>query len=218
MIYRRFLKATDFLKAVSAFASLFLKVNSSMIIFGVDLAKVNWYLVVYIIASIIGLVYGTNKVYSTGQVRGVIFAIGCLIVLVYFGLRWFGSRIDKPKNWPPVINMCPDYLTYVKSIPHGSVQKPGCIDMLGVSKSASGIRKTEPSAINSLNHSQTNKVFGYTSTDVSNAKTVEELQAICDRCRDAGITWEGVYDGDVCVGIGKHEKDSQDKERCLVSV
>jgi hypothetical protein len=41
--------------------------------------------------------------------------VGCLIVLVYFGLRWFGSRIEKPANWPPVINMCPDYLTYVKS-------------------------------------------------------------------------------------------------------
>lgn len=202
----------------SYFCWLFSKKPSSMIVFGLDLAKVNWYLVLYIIVSIAGLVYGTNKVYSTGQVRGVLFAIGALIVLVYFGLRWFGSRIDKPKNWPPVINMCPDYLTYVKSIPDGSVQKPGCIDMLGVSKSASGIKKTEPSAINSLRHSETNKVFSYTSTDVSNAKSVADLQAICDRCRDAGITWEGVYDGDVCVGIGKHEKDSQDKERCLVSV
>jgi hypothetical protein len=202
----------------SYFCWLFSKKPSSMIVFGLDLAKVNWYLVLYILVSIVGLVYGTNKVYSTGQVRGVIFAIGALVILVYFGLRWFGSRINKPKNWPPVINMCPDYLTYVASIQSGNSQKPGCIDMLGVTKSASGIKKTEPSAINSLKHSETSKVFSYTSTDVSNAKTVADLQAICDRCRDAGITWEGVYDGDVCVGISKHEKDSQDKERCLISV
>jgi len=34
----------------------------------------------------------------------------------------------------------------------------------------------------------------------------------------AGVTWEGVWDGDVCVGISKYEKDSADKEHCLISV
>lgn len=183
-----------------------------MILFGVNLAKVNWYLVLYILASIIGLVYGTNKVYSTGQVRGVLFAIGALIVLVYFGLRWFGnSRIRKPKNWPPIINMCPDYLTYVKRL-------PGCVDMLGVTKAASGLEKARPSEVANLSKDNTKKVFQYTSADVAAAKNVAALQAICDRCRDAGVTWEGVYDGDVCVGIGKHQRDAEDKETCLVSV
>jgi hypothetical protein len=41
---------------------------------------------------------------------------------------------------------------------------------------------------------------------------------ICNRCQEAGVTWEGVYDGDVCVGISKHEKDKADRETCLVSV
>ena len=123
-----------------------------MIVFGLDLAKVNWYLVLYILVSIAGLVYGTNKVYSTGQVRGVLFAIGALIILVYFGLRWFGSRIDKPKNWPPVINMCPDYLTYVKGL-------RGCVDMLGVTKSPSGLAKARPSELPTLTRSNKQKVF-----------------------------------------------------------
>jgi len=182
-----------------------------MIIFGLDLAKVNWYLVLYILASIVGLVYGTNKVYSTGQVRGVLFAIGALIVLVYFGLRWFGSRIDKPKSWPPVINMCPDYLTYVKDL-------RGCVDMLGVTKSSSGLVKTRPSEVQTIERSNRNKVFQFTSEDVRSAKSVGDLQIICDRCQEAGVTWEGVYDGDVCVGIGKHEKDTADKESCLISI
>jgi hypothetical protein len=61
-----------------------------MILFGVDLAKVNWFLIVYIFASIAFLAYGTNKVYATGQARGVIFAIGVLIILVYFGIAGLG--------------------------------------------------------------------------------------------------------------------------------
>jgi len=182
-----------------------------MIIFGLDLAKVNWYLVLYVLSSIMFLVYGTNKVYSTGQTRGVIFAIGCLIVLVYFGLRWFGSKIDKPKNWPPVINMCPDYLTYVPRL-------PGCIDMLGVTKSTSGITRTLPSDIGTVSKSNTNKVFEFTSEDVRAAKSVADLQAICNRCQAAGVTWEGVYDGVVCVGVSKHEKDKDSAEQCLLSI
>lgn len=182
-----------------------------MIIFGLDLAKVNWYLVLYVVVSISGLVYGTNKVYSTGQVRGVLFAIGALIILVYFGLRWFGSRIDKPKNWPPVINMCPDYLTYVKEL-------PGCVDMLGVTKSSGGLVKTRPSDLKNLLRSDKNKVFQFTSEDIRTAKNVEDLQKICTRCQEAGLTWEGVYDGDVCVGISKHEKDAANKESCLISI
>ena len=182
-----------------------------MILFGLDLAKVNWYLVLYILASIAGLVYGTNKLYSTGQVRGVLFAVGALIVLVYFGLRWFGSRINKPKSWPPVINMCPDYLTYIKGL-------PGCVDMLGVTKASAGLLKSRPSELSSIQRSNRNKVFEFTSEDVRAAKSVSELQIICNRCQEAGVTWEGVYDGDVCVGISKHEKDKADKETCLVSV
>lgn len=190
-----------------------------MILFGLDLAKVNWYLVLYVLASIVGLVYGTNKVYSTGQVRGVLFAIGALIVLVYFGLRWFGSRIQKPKNWPPVINMCPDYLTYVASIDStGGEKKPGCVDMLGVRKSSSGLKKSDPSDISSLQFSNRQNVFEFTSADVAAAKNVSDIQAICDRCQAAGVTWEGIYDGDVCVGIGKKENDNNDKEHCLISV
>lgn len=200
-----------FPKSKLLFGSLFLKVNSSMILFGLDLAKVNWYLVLYILASIAGLVYGTNKVYSTGQVRGVLFAVGALIVLVYFGLRWFGSRINKPKSWPPVINMCPDYLTYIKGL-------PGCVDMLGVTKASAGLLKSRPSELASIQRSNKNKVFEFTSEDVRAAKSVSELQIICNRCQEAGVTWEGVYDGDVCVGISKHEKDKADKETCLVSV
>jgi len=186
-----------------------------MIIFGIDMNKVNWYMIAYILASIVGLVYGTNKIYSMDQVRGVVFAIGALIVLVYFGLRWFGSKIPKSKNWPPVINMCPDYLTYVPDL---SGSGPGCVDMLGVASSSSGIVTSLPSDISKLTVANTTKVFKYTSADIAKASTASDLQTICDYCKAMGVTWEGIYDGDSCVGISRNATAAAAKEACLISV
>jgi hypothetical protein len=194
-----------------------------MIILGLDLAKVNWYLFGYVLASIFFLVYGTMQVYATGQIRGVIFAIGVLIILIYFGLRWFGSKVVKTTNWPPVINMCPDYLTYVPTLPGSMSQsKPrgtaGCVDLLGVSTSSVGIQKAQPSDLVSTTAINPNKIFRYTSADVKTAKVASDLQPICDACRSSGITWEGIYDGDVCVGISTIEGKAARAEQCLVSI
>ena len=96
---------------------------------------INWYLVLYIILSVIFVFYGTTSIYSTGQIRGVIFGIGTSLVLIYYGLRWFGTPKVEVKNWPPVINMCPDFLTFVPNIKSGQTTTPGCVDLLGVSAS-----------------------------------------------------------------------------------
>lgn len=181
-----------------------------MIFLGVDLAKVNWHLVLYMIGSILFIVYGTMKIYSTGESRGIVFAIGISLTLLYFGLRWFGSKINKPKSWPPIVNMCPDYLTYLPNL-------PGCIDLVGITSGSSGLTKTKLSEMNTVQLSNTNKVFEYTSADVQAAKTASDLQPICDRCQSAGVTWEGVYDGEVCVGIAGVEKQSAAAEQCLAS-
>jgi predicted type IV restriction endonuclease len=90
--------------------------------------------------------------------------------------------------------------------------------MLGITKASAGLVKARPSELPTLTRSNKNKVFEFTSEDVRSAKSVDDLQKICNRCQEAGVTWEGVYDGDVCVGVSKHEKDSADKESCLLSI
>ena len=180
-----------------------------MIIFGFNPANITWhqiYVAVYVILSIFFVVYGTNKLYATGQTRGVIFAVGVSLVLMYFGVRWFGKGSDKPKKWPPVVNMCPDYLTYVPSL-------PGCVDMLGVSTNGN-MTISMPSDLPTLQISNTQRVFEYTSPDVKAATTASALQAICDRCKNAGVTWEGVYDGDSCVGISRVAADAAAQATC----
>lgn len=182
---------------------------------------INWYLVLYIILSAIFVFYGTSSIYSTGQIRGVIFGIGTSLVLIYYGLKWFGSPKVEVNSWPPVINMCPDFLTFVPNIKSGQTTTPGCVDLLGVSNSsnaAGAFIKVFPTSISTLDASMTTKVFKYTSNDVKSTTSVASLQAICDACQNAGLTWEGVYDGDSCIGINKVETKKQALEKCLVSI
>jgi hypothetical protein len=168
-----------------------------MLIFGVNLATdVNWYLFWYVVFSITFLIVGVQNLNSTGMTAAtVMFGIGSALVFIYFGLRWYGKQKDAmPTVWPPIINMCPDYLTYMPNL-------PGCVDMLGVTSKSGGIQRTLPTEVNSVQLGNTNKVFEYTSQDVAGAKSVSDLKKICDRCQNAGVTWEGIYDGDTCTGI-----------------
>lgn len=198
-----------------------------MIIFGFDLAKAPWLMIAYILVSIVALFYGTSYVNSLNSVRGAVFGIGFFFVLAYFGIRWFGSRIPQLKSWPPVINMCPDYLTYV-TIPsttiNGKAVTKGCIDMLGVttSSTANAIKITNPSTAEQYKSGSQRpsalEIFEFTSADVKAATKPADLQAICARCQEAGLTWEGVYDGDACVGVSSSANARAAVEQCLLSI
>ena len=185
---------------------------SSLVLFGIDitaaLASINWLLVLYVVASLIAVVMGSNKLSSSGMGTATIYAIGSSLVFVLFGYRWFSKPI-LPMTWPPNINMCPDYLTFAKNIgANGS-----CVDLLGISRS--GLFKIHPSEISKVSPTDTSKVFEYTAKSVSAATTAAALQPICDRCRDAKITWEGVYDGDTCIAIKTVDAKADALSKCV---
>jgi uncharacterized membrane protein (UPF0136 family) len=178
-----------------------------MIILGMDTSKVNWYLVAYVLLSILFLIHTTSKLYPMGQTRGVIYAIGTFFVLIYFGFIWFKPTKSKLNTWPPVINMCPDYLTYYK--PTGGTGV--CLDMLGVSKNGGlGTVVTNVAAATPTN------TFIYTSNDVKN--NTNNINTICNYCAEKGVTWEGVYDGDTCIGAASSSALNNAVEQCLLSI
>ena len=164
----------------------------------------SWLFILYCIVSTIFVTYGTNKLYPFGMLRSILFAIGSILLFVFFGFRWFSS-VARSNSWPPTINMCPDYLTFVPTISGArSASGGGCVDLLGVTTVSSGLVKSNPSELTSISPTDTSKLFEYTAADVSAAQgNPRTLQAICDRCKQTGITWEGVYDGDVCQGINR---------------
>ena len=185
-----------------------------MKVFDIDLINdINWKLLGYVILSILFLVYGTKEIYPTRQTSGIIFAIGCFLVLLYFGLQWFAKPKQGPTKWPPSINTCPDYLTYNSTV-------SGCVDFLGVTTAsgANAIQKIKLSDIATISSNELPKVFKTTSADVAAASTDDALQGICDLCRNAGITWEGVWDGETCTAIKLKNKENERLKKCLISV
>ena len=186
------------------------------LIFGTRIFRLNPYFVVYVILSFLTIFQVTSKLMPMGQGRAAIYAIGASLLAIFFGYRWFSNSKNASESWPPTINMCPDYLTYVPNLSKTlttSINGGGCVDTLGVTRG--NLEKTFPSDIS--NKALTaNKIFRYTSADVkATAETdTATTQAICDACRMAGVTWEGVYDGDSCVGIARALSAAQAQSQC----
>jgi hypothetical protein len=94
---------------------------------------------VYILVSVVigGVV--VNYFNSNGQTTGAMVSLVFLILLfVFFGLRWFeGGELKGTKKenvaWPPIVNMCPDYMTAVEGTTTNP-EKEGtfCIDTKGL--------------------------------------------------------------------------------------
>lgn len=201
-----------------------------MLIFGYDLAKVPWPTIGYIIINCIGLFYAVSYINSINQTRGVVFGIFAAMVLIYFGIKWFGSKTPELTSWPPVINMCPDYLTHItfpSANVNGKTTTSGCVDFLGVAtgdetnKKINKISPTTAARYKSSGPTQsgdTKSIFEFTSVDVRAAKTSAELEVICKRCQEAKVTWEGVYDGDACIGVSKATTNQAALEYCLLKV
>ena len=180
--------------------------GESLFIFVIDFYSINWYIVFYILFCIAVVGMGIMKLFPMGTSTAVIYAIGSIMILVFYYYRWFDNTTTKKSpTWPPTINTCPDYFTYIAPVtppaggttvtpPAGGTTPPpslsGCIDMLGVSKGGQYPKVFDIASITSSN------IFQYTSKDLTSASNIT---TICNLCRTKGITWEGVFDGDTCI-------------------
>lgn len=191
----------------------------SLTIFGFDFFKVHWWHVLYVILALAVIGMGTQRLLPSGIGRAVIFAVGAVLVFYFFDQRWFGVQAALPRTWPPTVNMCPDYLTFIPNVSESSSASGGvCVDLLGVTSSSAGIQKTKQSELSSLSAADTNKVFEYTAEDVKAAKSADDLQLICTRCNIAGVTWEGVWDGDTCKGAAQAEAAAKAADQCTIDI
>jgi hypothetical protein len=157
----------------------------------------NIYLGIFIVVALAVIIGGTFKIFNLNQGLGAfLFFIGSLTVFIVYGLRWFSSEnsifSQTPVQWPPTINTCPDYLVYYgRKMPDGTVQNT-CIDMIGVSKN--GSLKVFPKSGDAPAADDYYFSLVTKSTD-ANAKNME----LCQRTIDAGLTWEGISNGESCI-------------------
>ena len=152
----------------------------------------NLYLIGFIAVAFMITVGGAYQLNSSNLTYGAgLFFIGALILFIVYGIRWFGSTpLFTPASgpWPPVINSCPDYLTYYQRTVDG-VKKDTCIDTIGVSKDNS-ILKTFPKdgSIPTDDHYY---------LDITGMNTNPTKQ--CNAAMASKVTWEGVSNGESCV-------------------
>jgi uncharacterized protein (UPF0333 family) len=75
----------------------------------------DYWLIAYVLLCI---VLGTSTVsffFQKGQsIAAMLLLVLIILVFVFYGLRWFdGGNLkggDKAKVWPPIVNMCPDFM------------------------------------------------------------------------------------------------------------
>jgi len=146
----------------------------------------------YIFLAIVFTSGGSYSFYIGGkQISAGIFFVGALAISIFFGLRWFpasGSNILEPSPWKPVLNYCPDFLT-LTTINSEKV----CVDTIGV---------TYPSGSTGLS-----KWTGPSQTDekylfhlFTNSTGQDRIDKLCAHAKEKKVTWEGVWDGYVCIG------------------
>jgi hypothetical protein len=153
---------------------------------------------VYILISFWIGIGGTQKLIEYGKpTAAVLFIVGAIIVLIFFGLRWFSNeqfKIGKiqTNKWPPVVNMCPDFLTSYERTVNG-VKEKICVDLIGVAP-AGGIRK-----LTSPEQTTIQNADAYIFKLFNNLSGRKRTQALCVECKNKKVTWEGIYDGVTCV-------------------
>lgn len=123
---------------------------------------------------------------------GIISLILLVLIFVFYGIRWFRgtkSAFNYSGSWPPIINMCPDYLVYFKN---GTQET--CVDLTGVAKGGGLVPWTkEDNPQNPPTDSA--KYFPYTYKAGADAT---RLKLLCSETMKAGLTWEGITNGESC--------------------
>jgi hypothetical protein len=150
----------------------------------------SWSFILYIFLTItIGLTI-LNYLTSSGRPLSAIVTLVLLILIFYFySVRWFRgtqSKFEYSGSWPPVVNMCPDYLVYMK--------KNGvdvCVDMIGVGKSNAANRLNK--YVEGTNAPDTT----FTPVVFPNSDSTVRATA-CQQAISRGLTWEGITNGDSC--------------------
>lgn len=142
----------------------------------------------YVFLSCISIAGSAFYFYSKGQPisAGVMF-VGLLIASLFFGLRWFPASGETVSTgpWPPVVNYCPDFLTL--TIVNG---EQVCVDTIGVAQTGGISKWSDPTQ---TDEKYLFKIF----TTISGAERVKQL---CDQAKTKKVTWEGLWDGSVCMG------------------
>lgn len=158
----------------------------------------NLYLILYGLIGLAALLGGASMLNGMGMTLGAgLYAMGATLLLVVYGLKWFAGEKSilsgAVVQWPPVINTCPDFLTYYKRKRSDGTKEDCCIDTIGVSRNPTMLQRFPSSGA----APEDDKYFFPLKT--SKADTAGRNQELCQRAILYGLTWEGITNGESCI-------------------
>ena len=122
------------------------------------------------------------------EITGGLVVFGLILLSLYFASRWFSPAakdVTSVTTWPPVMNYCPDFLSI-----HHVNGKQVCIDTVGVAQTGGISRWTDPTQ-------QDPKYHFNLFLDKAGK---ERIKSLCEEAKLKKVTWEGVWDGTICIG------------------
>lgn len=158
----------------------------------------NIYLILYSCIALAIFLGGVSFLYGKSMTLGAgLYAIGAGFLLVTYGLRWFGGEKSilstADVQWPPVINTCPDFLTYYKRKKADGTTEDMCVDTIGVSRNSAMLPRFPTSG----SAPEDDKYFFSLAT--TKADTAGKNKELCQRAILYGLTWEGITNGESCI-------------------
>ena len=151
----------------------------------------NIYLLIYVVFCLALVGVGCYQFVKVEMLIGAgMYGVGAIVLFIMFGLKWFVTEnsllSQTPVKWPPVINTCPDYLTYYETTLSGTSTQKVCVDTLGIS----------PTLIK-FNPKESNNPPGcYFSLQTT---TTDPKKELCERAMQYGLTWEGITNSESCI-------------------
>ena len=150
--------------------------------------RIHWWQIIYTLVAIVVTLGLFVAISNSGRTWTAMIVLLILIRLdILFYRRWFrsyGTSGPYSGNWPPIINMCPDYLIY-----YNNNGQDTCIDLIGVS-SGNILRPWTEDETPENPPSDNKKYFPYV------YKVGADIPTLQRAASNAGLTWEGIVGSD----------------------
>ena len=165
-----------------------------------SLVRMDYWFIAYIVICICMGGGAVSYMYNRDQTLGAMILLVLVIaIFAFFGLRWFKDGTLKGSGasnvqWPPIVNLCPDYMAAVQGVATSGTTTPVntyCTDPSGLY--ATGAL---PDTFYPLNSNTSSKgilikdgTIGAATFPQKAAKTITDISS------DRSVRWEGVYNG-----------------------
>ena len=181
---------------------------------------IDFYMIVYILMCVVIGGYAVSSLYYRQQTKAAIITLVLVIlVFTFYGLRWFqGGALKGTKGkkgaWPPIVNMCPDFMATYKHTDGNTY----CFDVNNTynARSATTVSNgfTSLGTVSGVQNAQGYKIRETTGVNAPNATRLKEdigpvfkwpllkyfqtdAQGLIGSTTPTGrwLRWEGVWDG-----------------------